>query len=189
MLILAVFFLAFSDAQNLQFTSNFNPEIHPTIADLSVPDSETISYIIKQRQTKLKKATSFTSSTSHHLSSCTTRFYLPFTSLSYPLFFQMTTFLLHVFGSKNTSYQFTFKQMCLQKIIPVTHSTQGQRQQQPQNVSQQQIQILGLWYSDAFKSYIRWNRFHTKKTHQALLIKHVHVSQKVKPIASTLFKL
>ncbi|XP_077094312.1 uncharacterized protein LOC143746387 [Siphateles boraxobius] len=36
-------------------------------------------------------------------------------------------------------------------------------------LSQQQIQALGRWSSDAFQSYIRTNRFHIKKAHQTLI--------------------
>ncbi|MGL5566769.1 MAG: tyrosine-type recombinase/integrase [Plesiomonas sp.] len=36
-------------------------------------------------------------------------------------------------------------------------------------LSEQQIQALGRWSSDAFQSYIRSNRFHIKKAHQTLI--------------------
>ncbi len=44
----------------LAISSKFDPATNPTISDLTILDSETISFLSKQRQTKSRKVTSFT---------------------------------------------------------------------------------------------------------------------------------
>ncbi len=44
-------FFGFLRCSELAITSKFNPKIHPTISDLSILDSETISFLIKQSKT------------------------------------------------------------------------------------------------------------------------------------------
>ncbi len=56
----------------LTASSKFDPAINPTISDLTILDSETISFLIKQaKQTKSRKVILFTFSISLHLSNLT----------------------------------------------------------------------------------------------------------------------
>ncbi len=59
-------FFGFLRCSEIAITSKFNPKLHPTISDLSIIDSETIAYFIKQSKTDQKgKATPYKFSTSH----------------------------------------------------------------------------------------------------------------------------
>ncbi len=44
-------FFGFLRCSEIAITSKFNPKLHPTISDLSIIDSETIAYFIKQSKT------------------------------------------------------------------------------------------------------------------------------------------
>ncbi|MGL5566768.1 MAG: hypothetical protein ACRDC4_13675, partial [Plesiomonas sp.] len=60
-------FFGFLRCSELAITSRFDPKVHPSISDLSILDSETISFLIKQaKQTKPKKVILYTFSTFHH---------------------------------------------------------------------------------------------------------------------------
>jgi len=48
-------FLRLLRCSELTITSNFNPNIHPTISDLQIVDNETISFFIKQSKTDRAK--------------------------------------------------------------------------------------------------------------------------------------
>lgn len=171
-------FFGFLRCSELAITSNFNPKIHPTISDLCLLDNETISYFIKQSKTDQTKKGHFiyifnlqspiqpyqTLQSYLHFKNSQTK------SPSDPLFTDDSNHPVTRFW-----FQKHLKLILIQSGIPAEHfsshsfrigaaTTAAQK-----GLSQQQIQALGRWSSEAFKSYIRSNRFHIKKAHQTLI--------------------
>ncbi|XP_056121760.1 uncharacterized protein LOC130100357 [Rhinichthys klamathensis goyatoka] len=171
-------FFGFLRCSELTITSNFNPKVHPTISDLSVLDNETISYFIKQSKTDQMKKGHF----------------IYIFNLQSPIQPYQTLFAYSQFRNSQTKspsdplftddfnrpvtrfwFQKHLKSILLQANIPAnnfsSHSfrigaatTAAQK-----GLSQQQIQELGRWSSEAFKSYIRSNHLHTKEAQRSLL--------------------
>ncbi|KAL0152549.1 hypothetical protein M9458_052272, partial [Cirrhinus mrigala] len=170
-------FFGFLRCSELAITSGFNPAIHPTISDLAVLDGETISYFIKQSKTDQTKKGHF--------------IYIFNLQSPIQLFQTLLAFLqLRKSQSKLPSdplftdnfnrpatrfwFQKHLKSVLLLSGTPAdnfsSHSfrigaatTAAQK-----GLSQQQIQALGRWSSEAFKSYIRSDRSLIKEAHQTL---------------------
>ncbi|XP_067283569.1 uncharacterized protein [Pseudorasbora parva] len=171
-------FFGFLRCSELAITSKFDPKSHPTISDLSVLDGETISYLIKRSKTDQTKKGHFIyifnlSSPIHPYQSVLAYLQWRNSQAKSPLEPQFTD------ESNKPVTRFWFqkhlKSVLQQSGVPAknfsSHSfrigaatTAAQK-----GLSQQQIQDLGRWSSDAFQSYIRTNRFHIKKAHQTLI--------------------
>lgn len=171
-------FFGFLRCSELAITSNFNSKIHPTISDLSLVDDETISYFIKQSKTDQSKKGHFIYIFNLHSP------IQPYQTLQSYLHFRNSTSKdpsdpLFINDSNQPVTRFWFQKhlrlVLTQSGIPAEHfsghsfrigaaTTAAQK-----GLSQQQIQALGRWSSEAFKSYIRSNCFHIKKAHQALI--------------------
>ncbi|XP_073715760.1 uncharacterized protein [Misgurnus anguillicaudatus] len=171
-------FFGFLRCSEIAINSKFNPKIHPTISDLSILDSETIAYFIKQSKTDQEKK-------GHYIYI----FNLPSPIQPYQ---SLLSYLklrnaqsksaidpLFVDDSNHPVTRFWFQKHLKQIIaltgLPVEHfsshsfrigaaTTAAQK-----GLSQNQIQALGRWSSDAFKSYIRYNHLHIKEAHAALI--------------------
>ncbi|XP_073678908.1 uncharacterized protein [Garra rufa] len=171
-------FFGFLRCSELTTTSIFNPNMHPTISDLAVLDDEVISYFIKQSKSdQLKKG--------HFI------YIFNLQSTIQPFQTLLAFLQLRRSQSKNPSdplftddfnrpvsrfwFQKHLKVVLLLSGTPAdnfsSHSfrigaatTAAQK-----GMSQQQIQTLGRWSSDAFKSYIRTDRSHIKEAHRALI--------------------
>ncbi|XP_056612821.1 nuclear pore complex protein DDB_G0274915-like [Triplophysa dalaica] len=171
-------FFGFLRCSELTITSKFNPDIHPTISDLSVMDDDTISYFIKQSktdQTKRGHLIYIFNLPSALQPYQTLQAYLQLRSTqtlnpSDPLF-------VDDFNRHTTRFWFQkhLKLVLIQSGIPAdnfsSHSfrigaatTAAQK-----GLSQHQIQTLGRWSSEAFKSYIRSDRSHIKEAHRTLI--------------------
>ncbi|XP_039541789.1 mucin-5AC-like [Pimephales promelas] len=171
-------FFGFLRCSEIAITSKFDPKIHPTISDLSVIDGETISYLIKQSKTDQTKKGHFI-----YIFNLASQIQPYQSILAYlqwrspqaksplePLFLD---------ESKKPVTRFWFqkhlKSVLQQSGIPAknfsSHSFRigAATSAAQKGLSQQQIQALGRWSSDAFQSYIRTNRFHIKKAHQTLI--------------------
>ncbi|XP_026059296.1 uncharacterized protein LOC113043958 [Carassius auratus] len=171
-------FFGFLRCSELAITSKFDPKTHPTISDLSVIDNETISFLIKQSKTDQTKK--------GHL------IYIfklsspiqPFQSVLAYLQWRTSQANCHldplfIDESNKPVTRFWFqkhlKSVLQHSGIPAknfsSHSFRigAATSAAQKGLSQQQIQALGRWSSDAFQSYIRTNRFHIKKAHQTLI--------------------
>ncbi|XP_016310485.1 uncharacterized protein LOC107664430 [Sinocyclocheilus anshuiensis] len=177
----AMFILAFFDflrCSELTITSSFNPNIHPTISDLAVLDDETISYFIKQSKTDQTKKGHFIFIFNLQSPILPYQALLAFVQLrksqsklpSDPLFTDDSNRPVTRFW-----FQKHLKSILLLSGTPAdnfsSHSfrigaatTAAQK-----GLSQQQIQALGRWSSEAFKSYIRSDRSHIKEAHRTLI--------------------
>ncbi|KAL0150468.1 hypothetical protein M9458_054285 [Cirrhinus mrigala] len=170
-------FFGFLRCSELAITSGFNPAIHPTISDLAVLDGETISYFIKQSKTDQTKKGHFIYIFNLQSPIQPFQALLAFLQLrksqsklpSDPLF-------TDDFNRPATRFWFQkhLKSVLLLSGTPAdnfsSHSfrigaatTAAQK-----GLSQQQIQALGRWSSEAFKSYIRSDRSLIKEVHQTL---------------------
>ncbi|XP_056122442.1 uncharacterized protein LOC130100837 [Rhinichthys klamathensis goyatoka] len=171
-------FFGFLRCSELAITSRFDPKIHPNISDLSVLDSETISFLIKQSKTDQTKKGHFIYI--FNLSSPIQPFQ---TILAYlqlrnshakshlePLFIDDSNKPVTRFW-----FQKHLKSVLQLSGIPAenfsSHSFRigAATSAAQKGLSQQQIQALGRWSSDAFQTYIRTNRFHIQKAHQILI--------------------
>ncbi|XP_056599418.1 proline-rich protein 36-like [Triplophysa dalaica] len=171
-------FFGFLRCSELTITSKFNPDIHPTISDLSVMNDDTIYYFIKQSKTdqtkrghliyifNLPSALQPYQTLQAYLQLRSTQTLIP----SDPLF-------VDDFNRPTTRFWFQkhLKLVLIQSGIPAdnfsSHSfrigaatTAAQK-----GLSQHQIQTLGSWSSEAFKSYIRSDRSHIKEAHRTLI--------------------
>ncbi|XP_057211677.1 uncharacterized protein LOC130567514 [Triplophysa rosa] len=171
-------FFGFLRCSEISTTSSVNPKVDPTVSDLSVLDSETISYFLKQSkmdQTR-KGYTIYIFNLQSQIQPYQTLLaYLQFRksqakSPSDPLF---------VDDSNRPDTPFWFqkhlKSVLLQSSIPAGHfsshsfrigaaTTAAQK-----GLSQSQIQALGRWTSEAFKSYIRSDRTLIREAHRTLI--------------------
>ncbi len=160
----------------LAISSKFDPATNPTISDLTILDSETISFLSKQRQTKSRKVTSFTFLIFLRLSNLTK----PFASISASEFSKLhppRTLILDHAGkpASRTWFQKHLKAVLLSAGIsarnfPATLFASGQQHQRPKKgLTKHQILTLGRWSSEAFQSYIRTDQSHIKSAHQTLV--------------------
>ncbi|XP_073672411.1 uncharacterized protein, partial [Paramisgurnus dabryanus] len=171
-------FFGFLRCSEIAINSKFNPKIHPTISDLSILDSESIAYFIKQSKTDQEKK-------GHYIYI----FNLPSPIQPYQALLSYLKLRnaqsksamdpLFVDDSNHPVTRFWFQKHLKQIIalsgLPVEHfsshsfrigaaTTAAQK-----GLSQNQIQALGRWSSDAFKSYIRYNHLHIKEAHAAMI--------------------
>ncbi|XP_016320015.1 uncharacterized protein LOC107671620 [Sinocyclocheilus anshuiensis] len=171
-------FFGFLRCSELTTTSTFNPNIHPTISDLAVLDDEAMSFFIKQRQTDQTKKGHFIYIFNLQSPILPYQALLAFLqlrksqskSLADPLFTDDSNRPVSRFW-----FQKHLKSVLLLSGFPAddfsSHSfrigaatTAAQK-----GLSQQQIQSLGRWSSEAFKNYIRSDRSHIKEAHQTLI--------------------
>ncbi len=171
-------FFGFLRCSETAITSKFNPKIHPTISDLSVLDSETISFLIKQSKTDQARKGHFI-----YIFNLPSSIQPYQTVLAYiqsrnsqakspiePLFLDDSNKPVTRFW-----FQKHLKSVLQQSGIPAdnysSHSFRigAATSAAQKGLSKYQIQALGRWSSDAFKSYIRTNRSHIKKAHQTLI--------------------
>ncbi|XP_056097256.1 uncharacterized protein LOC130076258 [Rhinichthys klamathensis goyatoka] len=171
-------FFGFLRCSELAITSRFDPKIHPNISDLSVLDSETISFLIKQSKTDQTKKGHFIYI--FNLSSPIQPFQ---TILAYLQLrnshakFHLEPLFIDDSNKPVTRFWFQkhLKSVLQLSGIPAenfsSHSFRigAATSAAQKGLSQQQIQALGRWSSDAFQTYIRTNRFHIKKAHQILI--------------------
>ncbi|XP_057194089.1 uncharacterized protein LOC130556804 [Triplophysa rosa] len=158
-------FFGFLRCSEITTTSKFDPSVHPTISDLSVLDSETISFFIKRSKTDQAGRGHFIyifNLNSPIQTYQTLLAYLRFKrsqvkSPSEPLF---ADDLNH--PATHFWFQKHLKSVLLHTGIPADHfschsfrisaaTTAGTQK----GLSQPQIQALGRWSSKAYKSYIR----------------------------------
>ncbi len=171
-------FFGFLRCAELTTSSKFDPAINPTISDLTVLDSETISFLIKQSKTdQVKKVILFTFSISRHLSNLTKAvreyLHLRISQAKSPL---EPLFLDH--AGKPVSRTWFQKQLksvlLLAGISAANFSSHSFRigaatSAAQKGLTKHQIQTLGRWSSEAFQSYIRTDQFHIKSAHQTLV--------------------
>lgn len=170
-------FFGFLRCSELTVTSNFDTNIHPSISDLQVVDNETISFFIKQSKTDRAKKGHFI-----YIFNLPTPIQ-PYHSLINYLQYRRSLIKsssdpLFADDSNHPATRFWFqkhlKAVLIQSGIAAnqfsSHSfrigaatTAAQK-----GLSQQQIQTLGRWSSEAFKTYIRSSRFHIRNAQQAL---------------------
>ncbi|XP_056308792.1 uncharacterized protein LOC130220585 [Danio aesculapii] len=178
-------FFGFLRCSEFAVTSNFDPFIHPTIADLTLIDEETISFLIKQSKTDQSRKghciyifniPSPTSPFQTLLAYIQYRKTLSLSPLA-PLFIDdahhpVTRFwfqkhlkaVLHHSGFPSGSYSsHSFR---IGAATTAAHK----------GLSQQHIQTLGRWSSDAFKSYIRLSHSHLKEAQRTLTSRHLKPS-------------
>ncbi|XP_067314705.1 uncharacterized protein [Pseudorasbora parva] len=171
-------FFGFLRSSEITITSTFNPKLHPTISDLAVLDNETISYFIKQSKTdQMKKGHSiyifnlpspiqpYQSLLAYlHFRSSQTKLFSeplftddtnrPVTRFWFQKHLKSILILSGISADNFSSHSF--------RIGAATTAAQ-------KGLSQHQIQKLGCWSSEAFKSYIRSNRSHIKEAQQTLI--------------------
>ncbi len=171
-------FFGFLRCSELAISSSFDPAIHPTISDLAVLEDETISYTIKQSKTDQTKKGHF----------------IYIFNLQSPILpYQTLLAFLHLRKSQSklpsdplftddsnrpvTRFWF---QKHLKAVLHLSDTPAGNFSSHSfrigaattaahKGLSQQQIQELGRWSSEAFKSYIRSDRSHIKEAHQTLI--------------------
>ncbi|XP_056618189.1 uncharacterized protein LOC130432718 [Triplophysa dalaica] len=171
-------FFGFLRCSEMTTTSSFNPSVHPTISDLAVLDAETISFHIKQSKMDQFKRGHFIFIFNLQSPIQPYQTLLAYLHLrrsqakvpSEPLFID---------DSGRPASRFWFqnhlKSVLRQSGIPEEHfsshsfrigaaTTAAQK-----GLSQQQIQALGRWTSEAFKSYIRTDRSLIKEAHRTLI--------------------
>ncbi|XP_058628355.1 uncharacterized protein LOC131538499, partial [Onychostoma macrolepis] len=171
-------FFGFLRCLELTITSNFNPKNHPTFSDLSVLDTEAISYFIKQSKTDQARR-------GHVVYIFNLQSPIqPYQTLLAYLHYRspqakLPSDPLFVDDSDRPATRFWFqkhlKSVLLLSGIPAGHysshsfrigaaTTAAQK-----GLSQPQIQALGRWTSEAFKTYIRSDRFHIREAQRTLL--------------------
>ncbi len=171
-------FFGFLRCSELTITSGFNPNIHPTISDLAVLDDKAMSFLIKQSKTDQTKKGHFIYIFNLQSPILPYQALLAFLQLrksqskspSDPLFTDDSNCPITRFW-----FQKHLKSVLLVSGIPANNfsnhsfrigaaTTAAQK-----GLSQQQIQMLGRWSSEAFKSYIRSDRSHIMEAHQNLI--------------------
>ncbi|XP_016117492.1 uncharacterized protein [Sinocyclocheilus grahami] len=175
MLIMA--FFGFLRCSELAITSSFNPNIHPTISDLTVLDDKTISYFIKQSKTDQTKKGHFIFIFNLQSPILPYQALLAFIQLrksqsklpSNPLFTDDSNRPVTRFW-----FQKHLKSVLLLSGTPADHFSShsfriGTATTASQKGLSHQIQALGRWSSEAFKSYIRSDHSHIKEAHQTLI--------------------
>ncbi|XP_056606144.1 uncharacterized protein LOC130424483, partial [Triplophysa dalaica] len=173
-------FFGFLRCSEISTTSIFNPLTHPTVSDLSVVDSETMSFSIKQSKTDQTRRGHFIYIFNLHSP------IQPYQTLLAYLHFRKsqtttTSDPLFVDESNRPATRFWFqkhlKAVLLLSGIPADHfsghsfrigaaTTAAQK-----GLSHSQIQALGRWTSEAFKSYIRSDRSIIREAHRTLISK------------------
>lgn len=174
-------FFGFLRCSEISITSKFVPSIHPTISDLTLVDGETISFLIKQSKTDQSRK--------GHLI-----YIFDIPSSTFP--FQTLLAYIHYRKTLNPTplsplfiddlsrpvTRFWFQKhlkavLRLSGISPEPYSSHSFRigaatTAAHRGLSQQHIQTLGRWTSDAFKSYIRLSQSHLKEAQKTMSMSH-----------------
>ncbi len=171
-------FFGFLRCAELTTSSKFDPAINPTISDLTVLDSETISFLIKQSKTGQVKKGHLVyifnlSSPIQPYQAVREYLHLRISQAKSPL---EPLFLDH--AGKPVSRTWFQKQLksvlLLAGISAANFSSHSFRigaatSAAQKGLTKHQIQTLGRWSSEAFQSYIRTDQFHIKSAHQTLV--------------------
>ncbi len=173
-------FFGFLRCSELAISSKFDPATNPTISDLTILDSETISFLIKQSKTDQVKRGHFVYI-----------FNLPSPLQPYQAvreylrlrIFQARSPLGPLFldhagkPASRTWFQKHLKAVLLSAGISArnfsSHSFRigAATSAAQKGLTKHQIQTLGRWSSEAFQSYIRTDQSHIKSAHQTLVSK------------------
>ncbi len=169
------FFFGFLRCSELAISSKFDPATNPTISDLTILDSETISFLIKQSKTDQVKKGHFVYI-----------FNLPSPLQPYQAVHKYLR--LRIFQAKSpleplfldhagkpasrTWFQKHLKAVLLSAGISArnfsSHSFRigAATSAAQKGLTKHQIQTLGRWSSEAFQSYIRTDQSHIKSAHK-----------------------
>ncbi len=162
----------------LTASSKFDPAINPTISDLTILDSETISFLSKQSKTDQVKKGHFVyifnlSSPIQPYQAVREYLHLRISQAKSPL---EPLFLDHAGNPvSRTWFQKQLKSVLLSAGISAanfsSHSFRigAATSAAQKGLTKHQIQTLGRWSSEAFQSYIRTDQFHIKSAHQTLV--------------------
>ncbi len=175
-------FFGFLRCAELTASSKFDPAINPTISDLTVLDSETISFLIKQSKIDQVKKGHFVyifnlSSPIQPYQAVREYLHLRISQAKSPL---EPLFLDHAGKPvSRTWFQKQLKSVLLSAGISAanfsSHSFRigAATSAAQKGLTKHQIQTLGRWSSEAFQSYIRTDQFHIKSAHQTRFINPV----------------
>ncbi len=164
----------------LTISSKFDPAINPTISDLTILDSETISFLVKQvKQTKSKKGHFVyifnLSSPIQPYQAVREYLRLRISQAKSPL---EPLFLDNTYKPASRAwFQKHLRSVLLAAGISAknfsSHSFRigAATSAAQKGLTKHQIQTLGRWSSEAFQSYIRTDQFHIKLAHQTLISK------------------
>ncbi len=168
-------FFGFLRCAELTASSKFDPAINPTISDLTILDSETISFLIKQSKTDQVKKGHFVYifNLSSPIQAVREYLHLRISQAKSPL---EPLFLDHAGNPvSRTWFQKQLKSVLLSAGISAanfsSHSFRigAATSAAQKGLTKHQIQTLGRWSSEAFQSYIRTDQFHIKSAHQTLV--------------------
>nr|XP_021331275.1 uncharacterized protein LOC110439521 [Danio rerio] len=170
-------FFGFLRCSELTVTSKFNPLLHPTISDLALQDKETISFLIKQSKTdQTQKGHSILI---FDIPSPTRPFQTLLAYLNLRKSQEANPMAPLFTDDANRPVSRFWFQKHLKEILRLSgfspepfssHSFRiGAATTAASNgLSHNQIQTLGRWSSEAFKSYIRLSKYHLKEAQKAL---------------------
>ncbi len=175
-----MFILAFGFLRCAELTasSKFDPAINPTISDLTILDSETISFLIKQSKTDQVKKGHFVyifnlSSPIQPYQAVREYLHLRISQVKSPL---KPLFLVHAGNPvSRTWFQKQLKSVLLSAGISAANFSShyfriGAAMSAAQKgLTKHQIQTLGRWSSEVFQSYIRTDQSRIKSAHQTLV--------------------
>ncbi len=171
-------FFGFLRCSELAISSKFDPATNPTISDLTILDSETISFLIKQSKTDQVKKGHFVYIFNLHSP------LQPYQAVREYLrlrIFQARSPLEPLFldhagkPASRTWFQKHLKAVLLSASISArnfsSHSFRigAATSAAQKGLTKHQIQTLGRWSSEAFQSYIRTDQSHIKSAHQTLV--------------------
>ncbi len=165
----------------LAISSKFDPATNPTISDLTILDSETISFLSKQSKTDQGQESQERSLRLHfliflRLSNLTK----PFASISASEFSKLDPPRTLIFRPCRESSQShlvpktskscpAISRHLSKKFFQPLFSHRGSNISGPKGLTKHQILTLGRWSSEAFQSYIRTDQSHIKSAHQTLV--------------------
>ncbi len=171
-------FFGFLRCSELTTSSKLDPAINPTISDLTILDSETISFLIKQSKTDQVKKGHFVyifnlSLPIQPYQAIREYLRLRISQAKSPL---EPLFLDHArYPASRAWFQKQLKSVLLSAgILAKNVSSHSFRigaatSAAQKGLTKHQIQTLGRWSSEAFQSYIRTDQFHIKSSHQTLI--------------------
>ncbi len=169
-------FFGFLRCAELTASSKFDPAINPTISDLTILDSETISFLIKQSKTDQVKKGHFVyifnlSSPIQPYQAVREYLHLRISQAKSPLeplFLDHATSQSHLVpktAQVRPAISRYLGSKFFQPLFPIGAATSAAQK----GLAKHQIQTLGRWSSEAFQSYIRTDQFHIKSAHQTLI--------------------
>ncbi len=171
-------FFGFLRCSELAISSKFDPATNPTISDLTILDSETISFLIKQSKTDQVKRGHFVYI--FNLPSPLQPYQAVREYLSLRIFQARSPleplFLDHAGKpASRTWFQKHLKAVLLsagisaKKISSHSFRIGAATSAAQKGLTKHQIQTPGRWSSEAFQSYIRTDQSHIKSAHQTLV--------------------